>query len=514
MDQKTEEFIKGWKEIKKQEWIGKQKARGIDVKPEELMQLEAAGELLPFEKEMLDGHKDIMKRIEDVVDNRTMLDNLPSRAGDDFLGGFGKELDSKYKEHPREIERTQRMKTREKDREKLFRKMAGEWEEREELREKDRQRERDREAERAKRKTKLIEEDVQYDSAEEKKRKKKNPKGWARAREERRKAREAEREDDEMQRRKEEEEARIEQERIREIEEREAERRRREDEVRNRPKNEFIHMEEEDPAASTPALRYGAPRRDKQPKPQPTVEPELPDRTKIEAEERQATSSHAPKPDEEVDMFAEDDEEPAKGRQGRKEGEPSPEEPHFRIGARAVGDSAFGERARAEDEGDGVFSTKHRPLTKLDPGTLEAVRQLKQGEKGDEEERRKRIDYKEVANDNRKMETLAKMKALYARMPTRKGDIYAYSLDWEVLQANGVVEKMRDFVAKKVKEYLGVEENALIVFVIKCLNNRESASTIEKKLSTILDDVTEKFVIALWKALIFEELKAKDGLIS
>ena len=63
---------------------------------------------------------------------------------------------------------------------------------------------------------------------------------------------------------------------------------------------------------------------------------------------------------------------------------------------------------------------------------------------------------------------MAKNKQIYLKLPTKKEDIFAFSLNYEALEEYSLVEKMvRPWVTRKVKEYLGVEEQALISLVIK-----------------------------------------------
>ena len=63
---------------------------------------------------------------------------------------------------------------------------------------------------------------------------------------------------------------------------------------------------------------------------------------------------------------------------------------------------------------------------------------------------------------------MAKNKQIYLKLPTKKEDIFGFTLNYEALEEYSLVEKMvRPWVTRKVKEYLGVEEQALISLVIK-----------------------------------------------
>ena len=54
-----------------------------------------------------------------------------------------------------------------------------------------------------------------------------------------------------------------------------------------------------------------------------------------------------------------------------------------------------------------------------------------------------------------------------------KEDVYQSVIDYETLEANTVVDRVvRPWVAKKIKEYLGVEEEAMIRLVLNHITNK------------------------------------------
>lgn len=70
---------------------------------------------------------------------------------------------------------------------------------------------------------------------------------------------------------------------------------------------------------------------------------------------------------------------------------------------------------------------------------------------------------------------------------------------------------VRPWVAKKIKEYLGVEEDAMIRLVLNHVTNRLSASALFDKIAPILDDVAENFCLKLWQVILFEQEKIEKG---
>jgi PWI domain len=64
-------------------------------------------------------------------------------------------------------------------------------------------------------------------------------------------------------------------------------------------------------------------------------------------------------------------------------------------------------------------------------------------------------------------------KALYAKLPKARDQVFGWSIDWDELDRHKVVEKVaKPWIAKKIKEYLGVEEMAMISLVVGQINAR------------------------------------------
>lgn len=97
-------------------------------------------------------------------------------------------------------------------------------------------------------------------------------------------------------------------------------------------------------------------------------------------------------------------------------------------------------------------------------------------------------------------------------LPKTKDDVFNFVLTYDDLDKHCVIERIvRPWVAKKIKEYLGVEEEAMIKLVINHVTNRNSAQALLNKLAPILDEVAENFVLKLWQVILFEHEKVKFG---
>lgn len=73
-------------------------------------------------------------------------------------------------------------------------------------------------------------------------------------------------------------------------------------------------------------------------------------------------------------------------------------------------------------------------------------------------------------------------------------------------------KRIRPWVTKKIAEYMGEKEVDLIDFVCTLLSNRTDGSTVLREVAIVLDDEAEKFVIHMWRLLIFELEAKKIGL--
>ena len=98
-------------------------------------------------------------------------------------------------------------------------------------------------------------------------------------------------------------------------------------------------------------------------------------------------------------------------------------------------------------------------------------------------------------------------------MPKQMEEIYKYQLDWNSIFDYNIIEKIcRPWIGKKIKEYMGNEEQLMINIVIKLLNQKCTEKQLFNKIQNILDEESQEFVDKLWKVLVFEDMKIKDGI--
>ena len=86
--------------------------------------------------------------------------------------------------------------------------------------------------------------------------------------------------------------------------------------------------------------------------------------------------------------------------------------------------------------------------------------------------------------------------------------MFEYRIDWSAVDSRNIVNiTMKPWIAKKVMEYLGEEEETLINFIVSKLSAHCNPLELFGELEAVLDEDADQFVIKLWRMLIFSILK-------
>lgn len=370
-----------------------------------------------------------------------------------------KNIETRLKEHPREKERDKRKKNRDKERERQYQKLLDEWNDKEKQRIKDKEREKERESEKTKQKQKKINEDLQFDPVAEKKRKKKNPDYFKRLLEERKKYRDQEREDDEVERKKEEETKAVE----------ELKRIQLEEEIKKKKeweeKNVFTKAEE---------------------KLQTEYQPQQNSNRTIFLD---SEGAHIQSDNMAIDKL---------------------------LATQEV-NQTFKMEDIKDDEAD-QKKKKQTELPKLAESTEEAMNKIEAENrvKSQEEEERlvkaqKILEKIDQDDDVKKQVELAKK--LYEKIPTRKNELFKYPVNWEIIEKSNIYEKkLRPWVANRIKDLLGSEEEKVINLIVTKVKKKCPPQEIEDKVETFLEKEAEEFVVKMWKLIVFEQLKIENNI--
>ncbi|KAK7407260.1 hypothetical protein VNO78_09013 [Psophocarpus tetragonolobus] len=112
-------------------------------------------------------------------------------------------------------------------------------------------------------------------------------------------------------------------------------------------------------------------------------------------------------------------------------------------------------------------------------------------------------------SDNKR---LLDAKQLIDMIPKTKEELFSYEIDWTVYDKHQLHERMRPWISKKIKEFLGEEETTLIDYIVSSTQEHVKASQMLERLQIILDEEAEMFVLKMWRMLIFEIKKVETGL--
>lgn len=100
-------------------------------------------------------------------------------------------------------------------------------------------------------------------------------------------------------------------------------------------------------------------------------------------------------------------------------------------------------------------------------------------------------------------------KKIMDMVPSDKDELFGFRIDWSVVSRYNVVEeKVRPWVVKKVVDFLGVEEPALVSFIVGEFKSRPTPESLVEKLEGALGEDATDFVVQAWKLLVFETLSA------
>jgi RNA-binding protein 25 len=107
------------------------------------------------------------------------------------------------------------------------------------------------------------------------------------------------------------------------------------------------------------------------------------------------------------------------------------------------------------------------------------------------------------------------LRQLVERIPTDSQKLLQQPIAWSLLHQQRVIElQLREWIVKKLVEYLGVEEESLTSFILEKLQqpNGVTPQELQEELVMVLESDAEGFVVKLWKMLLVFSLKCQHGL--
>lgn len=112
--------------------------------------------------------------------------------------------------------------------------------------------------------------------------------------------------------------------------------------------------------------------------------------------------------------------------------------------------------------------------------------------------------------DEEAREQLARQ--LAQEIPSDRKGLFEWPVAWEFVDESMVKEKLQPFVEKKIVEYLGVQEQEVVGFVLGHVRKRGGAEELVGELEMALDEDAEVMVKKVWRMLIFYSETEKRGL--
>jgi len=105
------------------------------------------------------------------------------------------------------------------------------------------------------------------------------------------------------------------------------------------------------------------------------------------------------------------------------------------------------------------------------------------------------------------------IKSLIEKIPTEKNALFAYQLDWSIIDNTLMEKKIRPWINKKIIEYIGEPEPTLVDFICSKVLAGSQPQVILEDVQMVLDEEAEVFVVKMWRLLIYEVEAKKLGLV-
>ncbi|XP_037434319.1 uncharacterized protein LOC119301460 isoform X2 [Triticum dicoccoides] len=96
------------------------------------------------------------------------------------------------------------------------------------------------------------------------------------------------------------------------------------------------------------------------------------------------------------------------------------------------------------------------------------------------------------------------LKQLLATVPKTKEELFSHDINWAIYEEHGLHERMRPWISRKFTEIFDAELPEFVDYVVKTMKEHVSAPRMVELFLSLLDDDTERFVVLMWRKLIFE----------
>ncbi|CRH01032.1 conserved Plasmodium protein, unknown function [Plasmodium relictum] len=145
---------------------------------------------------------------------------------------------------------------------------------------------------------------------------------------------------------------------------------------------------------------------------------------------------------------------------------------------------------------DEFFTKNHQPLSKLDKHL---------DKKNQEEEKIKAI------------EIIENSKKILEKVPSTEEEIFNFHIEWNILNLkDNIGVKLKPWIYKKITEYIGKDEKEIIEeisnYFVQQILKETSPKDMLVEAEKFLDSDGKKFILNMYRLIIFEQLKIKNNL--
>lgn len=103
------------------------------------------------------------------------------------------------------------------------------------------------------------------------------------------------------------------------------------------------------------------------------------------------------------------------------------------------------------------------------------------------------------------------IKNFIEKIPTKKKELFAWKVNWTLVDQDLVDKRIKPWINKKIVEYIGEDEPTLTEFICTKVHSHTPPDTILSDISMVLDEEAEVFVMKMWRLLIYEIEAKKHG---
>ncbi|KAG5440403.1 hypothetical protein PCK2_000536 [Pneumocystis canis] len=112
------------------------------------------------------------------------------------------------------------------------------------------------------------------------------------------------------------------------------------------------------------------------------------------------------------------------------------------------------------------------------------------------------LEYDDTETAEDEEARIRRIKDIVAFVPSEKEGLWSWPIKWDRLTDSVIEDKIQPFITKKIVEYVGVQEDDLIKFILDHLRKKGSAQELVKELEMAMDDEAELFVRKIYRYVI------------